>query len=241
MHGVISSDDWRGDETLDPKRSLLSEVYDGTIAELRRRPAPESRARSRRRCRSKKPRACRSHGSPRTGCCSRTPVRSPAPPCSSKARAAACRRRSSLSVARAGYRVWVTSRTEEKRARAVELGADAAFEPGARLPDRVDAVMETVGAATWEHSLKSLRPGGTLVVSGATAGANPPEDLRRDLLPPAPHRRFDDGHARRAPAAWRTSARTSDVRPVIDRSARSPTRARRSSNSSPARCSANSS
>ena len=39
--------------------------------------------------------------------------------------------------------------------------------------------METVGAATWEHSLKSLRPGGTLVVSGATAGANPPEDLRR--------------------------------------------------------------
>ena len=39
--------------------------------------------------------------------------------------------------------------------------------------------METVGAATWEHSLKSLRPGGTLVVAGATAGANPPEDLRR--------------------------------------------------------------
>jgi D-arabinose 1-dehydrogenase-like Zn-dependent alcohol dehydrogenase len=33
--------------------------------------------------------------------------------------------------------------------------------------------METVGAATWTHSLRSLRPGGTLVISGATSGANP--------------------------------------------------------------------
>jgi D-arabinose 1-dehydrogenase-like Zn-dependent alcohol dehydrogenase len=56
----------------------------------------------------------------------------------------------------------------------VELGAEAAFEPGARLPRRVDAVIETVGAATWSHSVKSLRPGGTLVISGATSGPNPP-------------------------------------------------------------------
>ena len=86
---------------------------------------------------------------------------------------------------RAGYRVWVTSRDEDKRARALELGADAAFEPGARLPERVDAVMETVGAATWSHSLKSLRPGGTLVVAGATSGANPPGRAQPGLLPPA--------------------------------------------------------
>ena len=33
--------------------------------------------------------------------------------------------------------------------------------------------METVGAATWSHSPKSLRPGGTLVISGATSGAQP--------------------------------------------------------------------
>jgi NADPH:quinone reductase-like Zn-dependent oxidoreductase len=79
----------------------------------------------------------------------------------------------------AGYRVWATSRDESRRGRALELGADAVFEPGARLPDRVDAVMETVGAATWEHSLKSLRPGGTVVVSGATSGPNPPADLAR--------------------------------------------------------------
>jgi NADPH:quinone reductase-like Zn-dependent oxidoreductase len=79
----------------------------------------------------------------------------------------------------AGVRVWVTSRSEEKRARATELGADAAFEPGARLPERVDAVLETVGEATWDHSIKSLRPGGTLVLSGATSGRSAATDLGR--------------------------------------------------------------
>jgi D-arabinose 1-dehydrogenase-like Zn-dependent alcohol dehydrogenase len=39
--------------------------------------------------------------------------------------------------------------------------------------------METVGAATWSHTLKSLRPGGTVVISGATSGPNPPADLAR--------------------------------------------------------------
>jgi NADPH:quinone reductase-like Zn-dependent oxidoreductase len=73
----------------------------------------------------------------------------------------------------AGYRMWVTSRDEAKGARAVELGADAAFASGARLPERVDAVMETVGAATWSHSVRSLRPGGTVVISGATSGDAP--------------------------------------------------------------------
>lgn len=78
-----------------------------------------------------------------------------------------------------GLRVWATSRSEDKRARAAELGADAVFDAGARLPERVDAVMETVGAATWEHSVKVLRPGGRIVISGATTGANPPADLQR--------------------------------------------------------------
>ncbi|MER7997465.1 zinc-binding dehydrogenase [Streptomyces sp. NPDC095613] len=73
----------------------------------------------------------------------------------------------------AGLRVYATSRSEVKRARAVELGATDAFEPGARLPHRVDAVIETVGAATWSHSLKCLRRGGTLVISGATSGDRP--------------------------------------------------------------------
>jgi NADPH:quinone reductase-like Zn-dependent oxidoreductase len=79
----------------------------------------------------------------------------------------------------AGVRVWVTGRSEEKRARALELGAEQAFEAGARLPERVDAVMETIGEATWAHSLRSLRPGGTIVVCGATSGFAPPAELNR--------------------------------------------------------------
>jgi NADPH:quinone reductase-like Zn-dependent oxidoreductase len=73
----------------------------------------------------------------------------------------------------AGLRVWVTSRSAEKGERALELGAHAAFASGARLPERVDAVLETVGAATWSHSVNALRPGGTLVIAGATSGDNP--------------------------------------------------------------------
>lgn len=79
----------------------------------------------------------------------------------------------------AGLAVYVTSRSEEKRVRAVELGATEAIEPGGRLPVRVDAVLETVGRATWDHSLKSLRPGGIVVVAGATSGPDPSADLRR--------------------------------------------------------------
>ncbi|WP_410536505.1 zinc-binding dehydrogenase [Streptomyces sp. KL2] len=75
--------------------------------------------------------------------------------------------------AAAGLRVFATSRDETKRRRAEELGAEAAFESGARLPHRMDAVIETVGAATWSHSVKSLKPGGRLVISGATSGPNP--------------------------------------------------------------------
>jgi NADPH:quinone reductase-like Zn-dependent oxidoreductase len=79
----------------------------------------------------------------------------------------------------AGLTVYATSRSPEKRARAVELGAALAVEPGERLPERVDAVIETVGRATWGHSLRALRPGGTVVVAGATTGDDPPGELRR--------------------------------------------------------------
>ena len=79
----------------------------------------------------------------------------------------------------AGYRMWATSRSEAKRERALKLGADQAFETGARLPERVDVVMETVGQATWAHSVRSLRPGGRIVICGATSGDAPPAELTR--------------------------------------------------------------
>lgn len=79
----------------------------------------------------------------------------------------------------AGLTVWVTSRSPQRAGRAVEIGAHHSFEAGARLPDRVNAVLDTVGQDTWEHSLRALLPGGTLVSIGATSGPNPPADLRR--------------------------------------------------------------
>jgi D-arabinose 1-dehydrogenase-like Zn-dependent alcohol dehydrogenase len=77
-----------------------------------------------------------------------------------------------------GARVYATSRDPDKRARIAALGAGA-LEPGARLPERVDVVVETVGAATFEHSVKCTAPGGRIVVSGATAGHLANVDLRR--------------------------------------------------------------
>ena len=81
-----------------------------------------------------------------------------------------------------GLRVWVTSRSEEKRAKALELGADRAFAHGERLPERVDAVMDSVGQATFKHSLRALRPGGSLVTVGATSGTDVDPELARVFL-----------------------------------------------------------
>ncbi|MCG2800072.1 MAG: zinc-binding dehydrogenase [Cellulomonas sp.] len=72
-------------------------------------------------------------------------------------------------AAHAGLEVVVTSRSAAKRERALQLGAAQAVEPGTRI-GRVDLVIETVGAATWSHSVRSVRPGGTIVVAGATTG-----------------------------------------------------------------------
>ncbi|GHJ05722.1 Zn-dependent oxidoreductase [Micromonospora humidisoli] len=77
-----------------------------------------------------------------------------------------------------GKRVYATSRDAAKRDRIAALGATA-LEPGARLPERVDVVIETVGAATFDHSLKSAAPMARIVVAGATSGHLPPVNLRR--------------------------------------------------------------
>jgi NADPH:quinone reductase-like Zn-dependent oxidoreductase len=72
---------------------------------------------------------------------------------------------------RMGARVYATSRSEAKQAQALALGAEGAFDSTeARWPVQADVVIESVGAATWEQSLRSLRAGGRLVVCGATSG-----------------------------------------------------------------------
>jgi NADPH:quinone reductase-like Zn-dependent oxidoreductase len=180
LHAVIgepgNSPD--GDETLDPGMSLLSEKHPGTIAELvavpRRNLVPKPASLSWEEA------ACLpcawltaykmlfTRGRVRPG--SKVLVQGAGGGVATAAITLA---------AAAGATVYATSRDEAKLVRARELGAHVAVATGARLPDRVDVVIETVGEATWDHSLKALRPGGTLVVSGATSGHGPPADIRR--------------------------------------------------------------
>ncbi|MEP9350899.1 zinc-binding dehydrogenase [Xanthobacter sp. KR7-225] len=79
----------------------------------------------------------------------------------------------------AGLRVFVTGRSAASRAFARARGADEAVEPGARLPERVDAAMDSVGPATWDHSLKCLKRGGVMVVPGGTTGYSATVDIAR--------------------------------------------------------------
>jgi NADPH:quinone reductase-like Zn-dependent oxidoreductase len=179
VHAVIGDPDaGDGDETLDPKRHLLSERVDGTLAERVRVPArnlvpkpPEL---------SWEEAACLPTAWLTAYRMLFTRVRlSPGDTVLVQGAGGGVATAAVALGAAAGYRVWVTSRDEAKRERAVQLGADAAFESGERLPERVEAVIETVGEATWKHSLRSLRAGGTIVVAGATSGDSPPADLRR--------------------------------------------------------------
>jgi NADPH:quinone reductase-like Zn-dependent oxidoreductase len=179
VHAVIGDPSaGGGDETLDPRRSLLSERYDGVFAERLAVP---------RRNLLPKPPALSFEEAACLPTAYLTAYRMLFARSGLEPGATVLVQGASGGVATAlillgraaGYRVWVTSRTEAKRGRALELGADQAFPDGARLPERVDAVMETVGQATWAHSLRALRPGGRIVICGATSGAVPPADLTR--------------------------------------------------------------
>lgn len=172
VHAVISDPAWRGDETLDPRRSLLSERYQGALAERVAVPAQNV---------VPKPAGLSFDEAACLPTAWLTAYRMLFTQSGLKPGDTVLVQGSGGGVATAlialaraaGFRVWATSRDEAKRARAVDLGAHQAFESGARLPERVDAVMETVGQATWSHSCKALRPGGTLVICGATSGQAP--------------------------------------------------------------------
>jgi NADPH:quinone reductase-like Zn-dependent oxidoreductase len=176
VHSVIASPDWSGDETLDPKRSLLSERHQGTFAD--KVVVPRSNLVPKPAGLSFEEAACLptawltayrmlfTQGGLKAG--DSVLVQG----------AGGGVATALITLARAGgLRVLATSRDETKRKRALEIGAHEVFESGERLPVKVDAVMETVGAATWAHSIRSLRPGGAIVISGATSGPNPDDTM----------------------------------------------------------------
>ncbi len=169
VHAVVSDPAWRGDETFDPKRSLLSERYQGTFADkvavprVNVVPKPSSMSFEEAACLPTAwltaYRMLFGQGDLKAG---ETVLVQGAGGGVATAL---------IVLARAGgLRVLATSRDEGKRARALEIGAHEVYESGARLPVKVDAVMETVGRATWSHSIRALRPGGRIVISGTTSG-----------------------------------------------------------------------
>jgi NADPH:quinone reductase-like Zn-dependent oxidoreductase len=178
VHAVLGDPEFPGGEIVDPGRTLLSELHPGTLAErvaVPRRnlvPKPDSL-------------------SFEEACCLPTAWltayrmlfdRSGLHPGQTVLIQGAGGGVASAAIplARAaGFRVWVTSREERKRDFAIECGAHEVFESGARLPAKVDVVIETVGKATWGHSLRSLKPGGRIVVAGATSGMDPSAELNR--------------------------------------------------------------
>jgi NADPH:quinone reductase-like Zn-dependent oxidoreductase len=156
VHAIINDPLWTGEETLDPKRSILSELRN-----LIPKPASLSFAEA----------ACLptawltayrmlfTQGGLKAG--DTVLVQG----------AGGGVATALIKLARAaGLKVLATSRDEAKRARALEIGAHEVFETGARMPVKVDAVMETIGKATWSHSIRALRPGGVIVISGTTSG-----------------------------------------------------------------------
>ena len=182
VHAVIGSEQKIGDrildETMDSRRTLLSELYPGTLAEIVRVPA---------RNLVDKPAGISFEQAACLPTAYLTAYRMLAHRSNTQPGDTVLIQGAGGGVATAailigkalGLHVWVTSRDQGKADAAIALGADQAFESNGKLPGKVDAVIETVGEATWAHSLRSLRPGGTIVVSGATSGAMPPADLNR--------------------------------------------------------------
>ncbi len=82
-----------------------------------------------------------------------------------------------------GATVYVTSRSKDKCEKALEIGADKAIDSNedwnqALGGEKMDLVIECVGAATFNKSLSQLRPGGTMVTFGASAGDDVQMNIR---------------------------------------------------------------
>jgi NADPH:quinone reductase-like Zn-dependent oxidoreductase len=151
VHAVVNAPGWTGDDTLDPRRTLLSEKHQGSLAEYVTVP-------------------------------SRNVV--PKPPelswpeaaCLSTAWLTAYRMLFVKSGLRPGQSMLVQGASGGVATACIAMGRAAGFHVYATA--RTEA-KQTVGQATWAHSVKSLRPGGRIVVSGATSGATPSAELNR--------------------------------------------------------------
>ncbi len=176
IYPVMGSDDWRGDETLDPNWHIPSEFVHGTFADYvvvpRRNAIPLPSDLS------------PVHASV-LGTAWLTAYRALFTKSGVRAGetvliqgATGGMATALIQIGRAaGFEVWATSRSEEGRAQAASLGAHQTFPANASLPRKVLAVIDNIGPASWAHSMSSLARGGTLVTTGGTTGFEVPLNL----------------------------------------------------------------
>jgi NADPH:quinone reductase-like Zn-dependent oxidoreductase len=128
-----------------------------------------------------------------------------------------------ISIARhLGARVLATSRSEAKREKAMQLGAEAAFESAAfskrvreATGDGADVVFEHVGPATLDESMRSLAMGGRLVTCGSTSGVKAEVTMPRLFFRQADMLGSTMGNAREFETVL--DAIDNGLRPVVDR------------------------
>jgi NADPH:quinone reductase-like Zn-dependent oxidoreductase len=176
IYPVMGSDDWKGDETLDPHWHIFSEIVQGTFADFVVMPKRNAVPR---------PAGLSAAEAAVMGTAWLTAYRMLFTKSNLKPGQTMLVQGATGGMATAliqlgkaaGVEVWVTSRSKEGREMAERLGADRTFGAGETLPKKVDAVMDNVGQATWSHSLESVRRGGTVLTVGITTGNDPSANL----------------------------------------------------------------
>jgi NADPH:quinone reductase-like Zn-dependent oxidoreductase len=178
IYPVMGSEDWRGDETLDPGWHIPSEFINGTFADYvvvpRRNAIPLPKNLS------------PLHASV-LGTAWLTAYRALFTKSGLRAGETVLVQGATGGMATAliqlgrasGFEVWATSRLEEGQAQAKGLGAHQSFPSNKPLPRKVPAVIDNVGSDSWAHSMSSLARGGTLVTVGGTTGF----EVALNLLP----------------------------------------------------------
>lgn len=169
IYPVMGSNDWRGDETMDPHWHILSEFVQGTFADYvivpKRNaiPLPDG--------------ITALHASV-LGTAWLTAYRVLFTKSNLKPGDTLLVQGSSggMSTAliqlgrAAGFEVWTTSRNARGRELAEKLGAHSTFLMNEKLPRKVQAVVDNIGPASFGHSIASVARGGTVVVTGVTTG-----------------------------------------------------------------------
>ena len=178
IYPVMGSDDWRDDETLDPRWHVLSERVPGTFADYVAVP---------RRNAIPLPEGLSALDASILGTAWLTAYRalftkSNLKPGETLLVQGASGGMSSALIQlgrTAGFEIWATSRSRVGRALAEKLGAHRTFDANEKLPRKVQAVIDNIGPASWEHSIGSVAQGGTIVITGLTTGP----EVKLSLLP----------------------------------------------------------